>query len=955
LLVSAKRHPPRLLLDEVIDVGAVLVGGDVEFRVPFKNVGGSGRFRLVDENDWPELTTPLRLPNSTADIYPPSEFHDHPLVPCISLKPFRVGPGTFSLSPGEFEKLRVGFAPPKAGVFTKTFKMVCDNCQVKTFRVTGVGTVLDVAVVSIDNRDVIAGELAMVGDDEDSQPLRFQSCEPGSVTCRKFVVRNKTKVGVPFQWDFPGTRDEHVENTGEFCMELRCGILDAESVTEFTSTFAPTKVEPAIAGRFRLVIDAAFPPRSPGVNGAGAAAFAKPVVVEDFAVFGAGVPHEVKLDVHLVTFAGALLPGRHYDRDISVTNQGTAACSFAWTGADEAPTLRGGTNTLRWEDTNGTTGWEGEDSNGTNVSHGNHRGTNGNTGTTKSSNSSLVLIYPTHGVVGPGETLTCVVEISALGATSVDREIVLECKDGPNLPLRVTATVTAPEVVVAQSAIDFGLLRRNTPGDTYVLIRNPCAVPCAWRVEERREIGQQCEIVFSQQTGVLPPHGETEIECTLRPSQSGQYRSLVHVMSGGKEKGAVVHARADVLDPRAALSATRVNLGVVYVGVAVTREVFVQNLTMLPAAFRWSPYPEAESRESKDAMHVRCSTPKAEIAPGGKQAVRFTFTPTRAPCSSSGKEKEKENYSSLVACDVAGALLPLGFELVAEIQDLGGNVAYDVRRGSDGVLVASDATDQASRRVQVLDKRERNALGVDLGDAVRINFGDQNQVREHSVMELVVRNTSGIETTCDLGFLKFGVSDTTSRKAMANRRAATGASSGGRGWGGVDATRGNARALGGLAGGDGVVATTFTATARDFSDAKLTDLDDTIFGAVATAGPEAFNDAMRLSTNRKVGQQRTKTFHLPNATPNGDQLSFVGDGLDLKPKKVPPKKKITFARPKLSDKHESFKFSRASGVRMAHAKSSGEADQEVRPCAFPKSGGTLFLPLALATVQTDGR
>jgi hypothetical protein len=47
LEVAARRQPPTLTLDSTLDVGYVLVGNDVETRVPFKNIGGSGRFRLV--------------------------------------------------------------------------------------------------------------------------------------------------------------------------------------------------------------------------------------------------------------------------------------------------------------------------------------------------------------------------------------------------------------------------------------------------------------------------------------------------------------------------------------------------------------------------------------------------------------------------------------------------------------------------------------------------------------------------------------------------------------------------------------------------------------------------------------------------------------------------------------------------------------------------------------------
>ena len=924
----AKRHPPRLTIDPVVDVGAVLVGGDVEFRVPFKNVGGEGRFRLVDEKDWPDTTTPLILPNETADLAPFGERHEDSPTPCIPLGPFRVGPGAMSLPRNAVEKLRVGFAPPKPGTFTRAFRAVCDNGQVKTFRVVGTGTVLDVAVAAVDGRDVAAGELARVGDGDPARgstsappflPLRFGACEPGSFTRRVFTVRNNTKVPVPFEWDLPDPDDEDAR---AFVVEPRSGILGDEAEVECVATFAPV-TRGDVAGRCRLVVDAAFPPRTP-INGA--AMFAKPVVVEDFLVAGVAAPHDVVLDAHLVHFAGAMLPGRHYDREVRLTNLGTAPCAFAWAGADAPP--RGGSfhepARLDVADSGTFAGVNGD-------RFPERRGELGR----KTRDGSQILVYPAAGAVAPGETVTCVVEVTSPGAARIDRHLQCLCEDGPTLPLRVTGDVEGPEVVIAQSAIDFGLLRRGVPGDTYVTLRNPSAVPCAWRVEERRALNATSdvlknenenevpEIVFSASEGVLPADGEIELECTLRPTRAGAYRGVVSVFSGGRASaGAVVHARADVLDPRAALDVTRVDLGVTYVGVPVTRVLTLKNMTMLPAAFRWSDAPLVVGEDDGDAgdgaMRVECDVRKGELAPGGTMAVRFDFTPL---CPT-------KTYASLVACDVAGAQLPLGFELVAQIAGLEGNVSYDVRRGSDGALTASSRRDDfASRAVAALDARDALVLGEELGDDCRVDFGDACQVREHAVMELVVRNATAIETRVSLRVERRGVRDETARDAMAKRRDAAGAGAGGRGGGGRDASLGNARALGGLAGGDGVgSATLATTNARGLEHAtRLGENANAVFGAVATVGPDAFAATMRVPVPPAGDSVLQNTFHLPGGLPGGGELSFSGyPKLESKSKKR--RSVLAFARPKLGEAHEKVSFSRGAGARMAAARDSAAAD-----------------------------
>ena len=62
----------------------------------------------MDEKDWPDRTTPLVLPDETADLSPFGERHEDSPTPCISLGPFRVGPGVLELEQNAVEKLRVG-------------------------------------------------------------------------------------------------------------------------------------------------------------------------------------------------------------------------------------------------------------------------------------------------------------------------------------------------------------------------------------------------------------------------------------------------------------------------------------------------------------------------------------------------------------------------------------------------------------------------------------------------------------------------------------------------------------------------------------------------------------------------------------------------------------------------------------------------------------------------------
>ena len=853
---SARRHPPCLTLDQTLDVGYVLVGNDVETRMPFKNVGGEGRFRLVDEADWPDHTTPLTLPNEGA-MLARGERPDPEPVPCVNITPFRVGPGYMELNPLDVEQLRVGFAPPHPGTFTQQFRMVCDNSQVQTFTVTGKGTMLDVGLTTVDERVTIPGELSQ-------GPVYFGKVVPGSVNTRTFTVKNTTMVPVPFVW-------EHPREAGIFAVDPPLGVFEPDSTNIFTATFSPSELQ-AYDAAVRLVVDTSVPARVPHPE----EPFDKPVLIEDFVVSGVGAERHCVIDTNLVNYAGSLLPGRHYDREVTLVNHSDAPAPFTWYGHDEGAGL---------------------------------------------------LVYPCEGILPPnGGSVTCVVELTPPKVQRVDLNLKCVVEHGPSLPLRVTAEVEGPEVAIAQSQVDFGLLQQHVAGDTYLLIRNQSAIPATWALEERRPAvdgkDAPCEIVFSVPEGELPPYAEVEVECTLVPSQPGPYRSNVVCTAGGG-RVSVVAARADVLQPLCALSTSEVDLGVCYVNVPVEREIVVQNMTMLPAVFRWSPEPEGESDECRDAFDFDVDWREDEIPPGGSKAVRFIFTPLR-PCS---------RYEALIAMDVDGAAKPLGFQLVADARGL--SVEYEILRGLNGVPVAGDASHVADESI--------------LGDHVQVDFGDACEIRTHATMEVLIKNTTAIESSVRIDVERHGVSDAVGMKVMECWAAARGADAAGLGGGGV--ARRGAEAVGGLAGGDAIVATALRRTTV-MDAASYT---SQVFGAASTLGPDALKSSLKPhepathehqgGTYESLGGiKKTAMKHggasFAQSLRGLTQPSLRGSLPTITEKRLKKSSRAKSGAPvTLSAEHEKVAFSRGLGVQMHAARSAHEADAE----ALKSGDGVAFV------------
>ena len=56
---------------------------------------------------------------------------------CVSLSAFEIRPAVFELNKGEMTTLEILFSPTQVESYAETLTMVCDNCQVKHFNVTG--------------------------------------------------------------------------------------------------------------------------------------------------------------------------------------------------------------------------------------------------------------------------------------------------------------------------------------------------------------------------------------------------------------------------------------------------------------------------------------------------------------------------------------------------------------------------------------------------------------------------------------------------------------------------------------------------------------------------------------------------------------------------------------------------------------------------------------------------
>ena len=93
-----------------------------------------GRFCIMPHSQWP--TT-----NFKSIVSAQAGF--------VDVAPFEVSPALFELRPGEVVPIEIRFRPEVEGVFEEKMTLVCDNCCVKHFTLTGKGVGVNVKMIEV--------------------------------------------------------------------------------------------------------------------------------------------------------------------------------------------------------------------------------------------------------------------------------------------------------------------------------------------------------------------------------------------------------------------------------------------------------------------------------------------------------------------------------------------------------------------------------------------------------------------------------------------------------------------------------------------------------------------------------------------------------------------------------------------------------------------------------------
>ncbi|XP_038654492.1 deleted in lung and esophageal cancer protein 1 isoform X2 [Scyliorhinus canicula] len=626
--IEARRPPPILTLPGTLDCGYCLVGGVKITEFLCRNDGyNSGCFCVMPKKMWPT-----------------TNFRSVAAAGFLDVTPFAIRPAVFELNPGQALILEVAFLPPSSESFSQTVTMVCDNCQVKDFVLTGIGQHVALEFVSIsDGESVTApGECR---DITAEHFVRFDATNPCVCSQKIVVLRNATHVELPYCWQalkpnltcsIPGESiqptnleyDQDLNSAFHICPDN--GILEPHWDHEFILTYIPQELKDYHSVFYLVLRDI---PEPMNINESSinrktnlersmktASAAVTNIIGMELEVKGYTEPFQVMLKPYAILILGENYMGTTLKKYFEIWNNSTSTVHFDWESVHD---------------------------------------------------SHFLEVLPPCGSIEPNDY--CDLELLLTGGKPEKMNYRLQChircQEEP-VVLYVEATFMGPQVCIDLASLDFCLVRLGTRAISTIQIKNTCQLSALWHFQEspeclREQNEEVSQFTFEPSRGELLPLAEYCVTITFTPTKC---QSLKTVLELKVENGNTSHiaVQAEVQEVKVCLLSCAVTFKDVYIGIPVREMVKLFNQTLLPVKYTWGELHESEAHQCR----VTTDPATCTLGPNEEAGVCVELTTFSM----------HELSGVILSCTVEDMKEPLLLEILAKPMDL--NVTYSLPAGS---------------------------------------------------------------------------------------------------------------------------------------------------------------------------------------------------------------------------------------------------------------------------------
>ncbi|XP_072364174.1 deleted in lung and esophageal cancer protein 1 isoform X2 [Scyliorhinus torazame] len=637
-LTSSSRHlrviPPSTsffsigLVPGTLDCGYCLVGGVKITEFLCRNDGyNSGCFCVMPKKMWPT-----------------TNFRSVAAAGFLDVTPFAIRPAVFELNPGQALILEVAFLPPSSESFSQTVTMVCDNCQVKDFVLTGTGQHVALEFVSIsDGESVTApGECRDITADHF---VRFEATNPCVCSQKIVILRNATHVELPYCWQIlkpnlicsiPGESiqptnleyDQDLNSAFHICPDN--GILEPHWDHEFILTYIPQELKDYHSVFYLVLRDI---PEPMNINESSinrktslersmktASTAITNIIGMELEAKGYTEPFQVMLKPYAILIPGENYMGTTLKKYFEIWNNSSSTIHFDWESIHD---------------------------------------------------SHFLEVLPPCGSIEPNDY--CDLELLLTGGKPEKMNYRLQChircQEEP-VVLYVEATFVGPQVCIDLASLDFCLIRLGTRAISTIQIKNTCQLSALWHFQEspeclREQNEEVSQFTFDPCSGELLPLAEDCVTIMFTPTKC---QSLKTVLELKVENGSTSHiaVQAEVQEVKVCLLSCAITFKDVYIGIPAQETVRLFNQTLLPGKYTWGELHESEAHQCR----VTANPGSCTLGPNEEAEVCVELTTFSM----------HELSGVILSCTVEDMKEPLLLEILAKPMDL--NVTYSLPAGS---------------------------------------------------------------------------------------------------------------------------------------------------------------------------------------------------------------------------------------------------------------------------------
>lgn len=462
------------------------------------------------------------------------------------------------------------------------------------------------------------------------------------------------------------------------------------------------------------------------------------------ALYGSGLPIDLKFSPPYMVLPHEIIAGETITQTVSLVNSSSSSCTVKWGKPSFINLLHESLDSLSpWPtDVNLVEQLNGVPTAATQIGN--------------------VIISPIAATVPAGDNLEFTVQLNPFKTgyyrclISCDANYIQQ-----KLTLGIDMNIKSPIIQFSEARLNFGLVSVGGVSERTIVLKNSTNAVQSWllrhidavgfatkemkRISSNdsilsrysqassstskksfggRDVPPRAYLMFEPQVGTLEPFQTIAVKVVCLAGKVPQrFRGVVecHKACGGYiMPSSFVSMQAEIQSPKVYLSQTCFMFGTTYLGVEVTRSFELINLSNLEAKFKW-----IQLGGEHPSFHVSFEPASGIITSKEKVKIRMTYVPI-AP----GK------IQSLLACNVRGLLVPLGFEIMATQKSL--------------VLSYSIIADNAIVPKSLKEANNGNCEGIEppaVQPIPNICFGDNVPLYKRTTVQLLIRNFSGLSAT----------------------------------------------------------------------------------------------------------------------------------------------------------------------------------------------------------------